>query len=128
MFFNSNHEKEKMKTIIYYSFPVSGHVNPVLKLLESLSKGGYKIICYSINQYKKEIENTGAIFKDYNEESECINLNVPPDKMTLLTLSRIIISFIKKMFPKLLQDAKAYSPDCIGLDFFVFGEKWSQKA
>ena len=116
-------QRGKMKTIIYYSFPVSGHINPVLKLLESLSKGDYRIICYSTNQYKNVIESTGAIFKDYNEDSECINLNVPPEKMTLLTLSRIIISFIKKMFPKLLKDAKVYSPDCIGLDFFCIWGK-----
>jgi len=112
-----------LKTILYYTFPVSGHVNPILKLLESLSKGNYRVICYSTNQFKNVIEHTGAIFKDYNEDSECINLNVPPDKMTLLTLSRIILSFIQKMFPKLLKDATEYSPDCIGLDFFCIWGK-----
>lgn len=112
-----------MKTILYYTFPVSGHINPVLKLLESLAKGDYNVICYSTVQYKNVIENTGAVFRDYNEDSECINLNVPPEKMTLLTLSGIIVSFITKIFPKLLSDAKGYSPDCVGLDFFCIWGK-----
>lgn len=29
-----------MKTVVYFSFPVAGHVNPVLKVLEQARKQG----------------------------------------------------------------------------------------
>ena len=109
-----------MRTLIYYSFPVSGHINPTLKLMEDLIKNGDTVYFYATAQYKTKIEAIGACFKDYNETGVSLNLdlNLPTKDMTLLTLSKVIVEFIHRGFPALLEDAKNLKPDYIGLDFF----------
>lgn len=109
-----------MRTLIFYSFPVSGHINPTLKLMEDLIKNGDTVIYYASAQYKNKIEAIGACFKDYNETGVSLNLdlNLAAKDMTLLTLSKVIVEFLHSGFPTLLKDAKKLKPDYIGLDFF----------
>ncbi|HEX7714512.1 MAG TPA: glycosyltransferase [Bacillota bacterium] len=121
-----NKEKgNNMQTIIYYSFPVSGHINPVFMTIKKLVDQDIKVICYSTEQFRKQIEAMGATFADYNKEKEYINLNMnlAPDQMTLLSLSRLLIGFLEERFESLLIEAINIKPDGIGLDFFAIWGK-----
>ncbi|MDZ5610679.1 macrolide family glycosyltransferase, partial [Bacillus pseudomycoides] len=46
-------------------FPGEGHINPTIALVEELIKRGEEVIYYCVEEYRSKIENTGALFRPY---------------------------------------------------------------
>ncbi|EEM80507.1 Glycosyltransferase, MGT [Bacillus thuringiensis serovar huazhongensis BGSC 4BD1] len=48
-----------------FNFPGEGHINPTIALVEELIKRGEEVIYYCVEKYRSKIENTGALFRPY---------------------------------------------------------------
>ncbi|PWE75313.1 glycosyl transferase [Bacillus cereus] len=54
-----------MAKILMFNFPGEGHINPTIALVEELIKRGEEVIYYCVEKYRSKIENTGALFRPY---------------------------------------------------------------
>ena len=54
-----------MKKVLYFTFPFRSHMNVSLRIICDLMKKKIEIIVFADSEYKKEIEDAGAVFKDY---------------------------------------------------------------
>lgn len=54
-----------MRKFIFFSLPAQGHTNPTLTIAQELHNRGHKVIYYSTNEFKKQIEITGVTFRAY---------------------------------------------------------------
>ena len=48
--------------IAWFCIPAHGHTNPTLGLVKELTSSGYQIYYFSFEQFRKKIENAGAVF------------------------------------------------------------------
>lgn len=58
--------KDKIMRILMVSLPFSGHVNPTLGMAKTLVERGHIVDFILSNQWKKQVENTGANFVPYD--------------------------------------------------------------
>lgn len=54
-----------MATTAFFSVPLFGHVNISLPIISELVRRGERVFYYSIDQFRAQIEQTGAIFCSY---------------------------------------------------------------
>ncbi|KLA26295.1 macrolide family glycosyltransferase [Bacillus cereus] len=54
-----------MAKVLMFNFPGEGHINPTIALVEELIKRGEEVIYYCVEKYRSKIENTGALFRPY---------------------------------------------------------------
>lgn len=54
-----------MAKVLMFNFPGEGHINPTIALVEELIKRGEEVIYYCVEEYRSKIENTGALFRPY---------------------------------------------------------------
>lgn len=54
-----------MAKVLIFNFPGEGHINPTIALVEELIKRGEEVIYYCVEEYRSKIENTGALFRPY---------------------------------------------------------------
>ena len=56
--------------VILITIPSLSHINPMLPIVKNLIENfNYKFIIYSTQNYKKQIENTGAEFRSFHSTS-----------------------------------------------------------
>ncbi|TBX45781.1 macrolide family glycosyltransferase [Bacillus thuringiensis] len=54
-----------MAKVLMFNFPGEGHINPTIAVVEELIKRGEEVIYYCVEEYRSKIENTGALFRPY---------------------------------------------------------------
>ncbi|MFB4338561.1 macrolide family glycosyltransferase [Bacillus sp. BR_16] len=54
-----------MAKVLMFNFPGEGHINPTIALVEELIKRGEEVIYYCVEKYRSKIDNTGALFRPY---------------------------------------------------------------
>ena len=54
-----------MSKIVFLTPPAHGHLNPVLPVIQELVQRGEQVICYNNEEFRPQIEKTGAIFHAY---------------------------------------------------------------
>ncbi len=96
----------KMK-VIFYTVPAHGHINPALPVLSSLIDRGHEVTVYSTSEFKEMIENSGAIFREYDSGNICFDTSIGSD---IIPLTELILKFSLYALPKLIEEAKEISP------------------
>lgn len=57
-----------MSKVLFLGIPSHGHVNPTIGLVSELVKQGEEVVYFCSEEFKEKIENTGAMYKEYNED------------------------------------------------------------
>lgn len=69
-----------MATVLFLNGPSHGHVNPTLGIVSELIRNGENVIYFCTEQYRNNIEKTGAIFKGLGNEAKVPKGNASLDK------------------------------------------------
>ena len=51
-----------MATIVFFCIPAHGHTNPTLNVVRELVTRGNRVVCYSYDEFREKIEDSGAEF------------------------------------------------------------------
>jgi MGT family glycosyltransferase len=98
-----------MSTVIVYSLPFSGHVNPILPLAAELVQRGEQIFFYATDDFQEVIEHTGATFRSYGSlDFTGMSLTDNPFKLIACYLRPFPV-----LMEKCLPEAQALQPDYI---------------
>ncbi|MBQ9607908.1 MAG: hypothetical protein IJV15_00520 [Lachnospiraceae bacterium] len=108
---------KKNDIIIIYATPAYGHINPVLPIAAALVSDGYEVIFYATEEFRKEIEGTGAVFEAYDFG----NLQFSPQIGShILPLTRLILEFTEKQSDTMISSARNRKPVLIIHDTLAF--------
>lgn len=106
-----------MSKVLFFSIPAHGHVNPTLGLTSELIKQGEEVTYFCSEDFREKIEKTGAIFKNYNEESNFFKRKPNISKeMKIENLLNFMNEFLKssdKIIENTLYQIKDLKPDYI---------------
>lgn len=94
-------------TVIVYGIPAWGHVNSNLYFAGSLVRDGFRVIYYSLEMFRREIEAEGCIYRSYPPEAAAVDLS---DGSRILRLYRLILRHTLDMLPALLREAGEERP------------------
>lgn len=99
-----------MSTVVFYSTPAYGHINPTLPLIKELIKKGEKVVYYSTQVFKNKIVSTGAEYREYIHLENCDTIAAGKN---LALLYLMIAQATKEMLPSLLSEIQDIDPDYI---------------
>lgn len=94
-------------TVILYTTPAHGHINPALPVISSLIDRGYEVIAYSTDEFRSLIENSGAVFRSYDLGDIIFDTSVGSE---LIRLADLIMGFSLYAVPQLIEEAKEIRP------------------
>lgn len=100
-------KQKKGKVILFYALPAYGHIYSNLYLTRRLTRAGFRVIYYSTESYRPEIEANGGEYRAYPLDGKAIDTS---DGNKLLKLYRLILEYTRDMLPVLLADAKEEQP------------------
>ncbi|MBQ8135327.1 MAG: hypothetical protein IJ192_13135 [Clostridia bacterium] len=104
-------------TIIFFSTPAYGHVNPALPIVNHLVCQGYKVVFYSSEEFRKAASESGAEFRCYDFGK----LNFDPQiGSRILCLTELILHFTNNHLEEFVNQVKAISPVLIIHDTLAF--------
>ena len=86
-------------SIFFYGIPAYGHLHSNLYLTGCLSAAGYRVVYYSMEPYRREIEANGCEFRAYPLDRDSIDAS---DGDKPLKLYRLILEYTRDMLPHLL--------------------------
>ena len=104
-------------TVVFYTTPAHGHINPALPIISSFIDKGYEVVAYSTEEFKNIIENSGAVFKSYENGDITFDTSVGSE---LVPLTNLILKFSLYALPTLIREAKEISPVLIMHDTLAF--------
>lgn len=102
-----------MAKVLMFNFPGEGHVNPTLALIEELVKRGEEVVYYCVEEYRGEIEKTGASFRPYEnflakvDMLERVNGKIHPSEL-LLHMVKSMDKIIKIIIEELEEEKYDY--------------------
>jgi MGT family glycosyltransferase len=106
-----------MSKIVYLMPPAHGHVNPTLSVVQELVQRGEHVIYYNMEEFRPQIERTGAIFRPYPingitsaEISELIQDG------NLARISLLVFRKTEILLPFVLDALKREQPDLVVFD------------
>ena len=106
-----------MSKIVYLMPPAHGHVNPTLPVVQELVQRGEQVIYYNTEEFRPQIERTGATFRPYpitgitsEEISELIQNG------NLARISVLVTRKTEVLLPFVLDELKREQPDLVVFD------------
>lgn len=99
-----------MSRVIYFGMPAHGHVNPSIPLIKELIDRGEEVIYYCNEDFRKKIEETGALFKSYDNRLFDVINDVSAN---FLLHSYLLMVATKRILNELMEDITALEPDYI---------------
>lgn len=118
-----------MSRILFMSYPGYGHINNTLGIVERLIQNKHEVIYASNKQYQKIIEDTGAVFLEYDEKYMDTGLkptninNMLYGMESLYFQSKSLIFFQNNIYVSMKEEIKALNPDCMIHDSCAFAAK-----
>lgn len=101
-----------MKTFLFFGMPGHGHLNPLLPIMKELVDKKHKVICYSLDEFKSKITQTGAIYKKYPARF----IKDPIISKYPAKAARYAIETSEYATPLLIEETKKIKPDVIIYD------------
>ena len=89
-------------TVSVYTIPAYGHINSNLYLAKRLTEDGFRVVYYSLETFRGEIEANGCEFRRYPLDEAAVDLS---DGSRILKLYRMILEYTREMLPTLLREA-----------------------
>lgn len=103
-----------MSTAVVLCYPTHGHIAPKLAVVEELVRRGERVIYYSAERSRANIEQTGAEFRAYAYGHNDFDPN-PPTEGLFSDMERLL-KLSEAMLPGLLQELRDLQPDYLLLD------------
>lgn len=103
-----------MSTAVVLCYPTHGHIAPKLAVVEELARRGERVIYYSAERSRANIEQTGAEFRAYVYGHNDFDPN-PPTEGLFSDMERLL-KLSEAMLPGLLQEVRDLQPDYLLLD------------
>ncbi|MCK4258886.1 MAG: hypothetical protein KAX49_07900 [Halanaerobiales bacterium] len=118
-----------MSVVLFFSYPLFGHVNYGLKLAKKLTEEGEDVIYFSGKKYKNFIEDKGVSFLSYNDQiEEQFGQKPKPGKVNYLEelwmLGDHILGITDNLLQNDLDKLAALKPDYIIYDALAI---WGMK-
>jgi MGT family glycosyltransferase len=77
-------------TIVYFSFPAHGHVKPTLPVIRELVRREQQVVYYGTEQFRRDIQATGALFHPYSTQVRMPELGPGPFAQVSTTLETLL--------------------------------------
>ncbi len=102
-----------MGKLLFFNQPEQGHTNPTLPLVAELVRRGEQFIYYSLEDFQRAIEQTGATFRSYGKAYPFDPTQVDENQFALL-LRYLQVS--QHVLEQLLPQIRAERPNAIVYD------------
>lgn len=110
-------DRSHMSKIIYLGVPAHGHLNPMLPVASELVQRGEHLIAYNIEEFRPQIEATGATFRTYPPtilSAQAINDSVRDGN--LANSSVLMLRAAEALLPFLLPELEREQPELVIFD------------
>lgn len=97
-------------TIAVLAMPAYGHMNSILSFMEKLVQNGFRVVCWSVEQFRAEIVKTGSEYRSYRMDWNEIDLS---DGKRLWKLYRMELEYTLKFQDTIYADVAKEQPFCI---------------
>ncbi|UOB81958.1 glycosyl transferase (plasmid) [Bacillus sp. ZJS3] len=84
-----------MAKVLMFNFPGEGHINPTIALVEELIKREEEVIYYCVEKYRSKIENTGALFRSY--ENFILQIDMVKRMSRQMDSQELLLHMVKSM-------------------------------
>lgn len=115
-----------MATYVFCNIPAYGHVNPTLAVVQELVRRGHRVSYYLTEEFRDEIQATGATFQPY-ESKHTNNLALSPALNAAKMSPRMGLLFLLEdkdtVPPQIIDRVRAEQPDVIVYDFMCLWAK-----
>jgi MGT family glycosyltransferase len=98
-----------MSTVIFYSLPFVGHINPALPLVAELVQRGEQVFFYATEDFQGKIESSGAVFRSYGP----LDLSGAPLLDNPFKVCELYFRSFPEIVSKCLPEAREIQPDYI---------------
>ncbi len=106
-------EENAVRTVLIYGIPAYGHLYASLVLAGRLSRQGMRVVYYSTEAFREEIEAGGCVFRAYPFRQNELDLR---DGARLLRLYRVTLEYTDSMLCGLVTEAAAMHPQAVVFD------------
>ena len=106
-----------MSSIVFIEMPAFGHVNPTLPVAQELVRRGEHVTCYATEEFRSQIEQTGATFQAYPAKVlTSTDIAIATQSNDLTRVVSLILRATESLLPVLLGELPRRQPDVIVLD------------
>jgi MGT family glycosyltransferase len=106
-----------MSRIVFLSPPAHGHLNPVLPVLRELVRRGEQVACFNTDEFRPQIERTGATFRPYRDSDLTSDgIAAALDDGNLARVTALILRSTEQLVPSLLDELSHDPPDLVVFD------------
>jgi MGT family glycosyltransferase len=108
-----------MVKIVFSNIPGHGHVNPTLPVVAELVKQGHQVIYYNTEDFRPQIERTGAEFRPYpsvltaDEITEAVNRSLVHVPVLVLRWSETLTGYMMDELQRERPDLVMYDSICL---------------
>lgn len=113
-----------MSKILYLTPPAHGHVNPTLPVVRELVSRGGQLICYNTDEFRPQLEQTGAVFRAYpSSELTSGEINRLVQDGNLANVTGLILKTTEKILPEIIAEFEREKPDLVVFDSLILWGK-----
>jgi MGT family glycosyltransferase len=106
-----------MSKIVYLTPPAYGHVNPALPVMRELTQRGEQIIGYNTEEFRVQIERTGAAFRAYPAaDLTSTEISRTLQNGNLANATGLILRSTEQLLPFMLDELAREKPDLVIFD------------
>nr|BBH91613.1 glycosyl transferase family 1 [Thermosporothrix sp. COM3] len=113
-----------MAKYVFFNLPAFSHIQPTLAVVEELITRGEEVIYYLPEEFRAQIETTGAVFRSYpfelfsQEQTSPFSTeyHIHDIQVRLAVLQAYMIKQCMSIVPSLVESVRAERPDCLLYD------------
>lgn len=106
-----------MSRIILTAMPAAGHINPSAPLVRELVRRGVEVTCYATEEFRDQLERTGAEFVPYPEDSiSAADLAAATSEGSPLRVVTRVLTATKRLLPFLQEELRRRPADAVAYD------------
>jgi MGT family glycosyltransferase len=106
-----------MSKIVFLSAPAHGHINPTLPMVQELTQRGESVLYYSTEEFRPQIERTGAAFHAYPQTlltGQALADSVKDGNLSNSTV--LMLQSAESLLPFTLRELEREQPDLVIFD------------
>ncbi len=100
---------------VYFSLPASGHIHPSLGIIRSLTAMGHAVRYYSLDDFRKRIEETGAEYREYGP----LPYDARRPDRDVIRISLALLQVAGHLIPRLEEELRVENADVILYDAYA---------
>ncbi len=103
----------KPNNLVFFNLPAAGHVNPSLPLIAELTRRGNRVLYYTGDQFRTQIERQGAEFRSYGAHLSYDHSRLPTN---LLRIAAVLARATEDLLPFALSELRRERPAVVVSD------------